>query len=304
MIIALVALLILMRRPRGNEGLPGPIVAALVMTAAAYLTASFWLVNLAAFITVIWILQMVSAPPGLPPRGHRPVLRKLKGTRRATPERCGQWPQLKLELNSASRELEAEVQQQGREVGQPETGRVALPQGGSRPRRVSLGKRTEPAEGEGLAAARSKGCAGRIPEQRGEVMRSISDLLTQVQGQLPPEAVAALRDLDRGAEEARAYLQSRGLQDGHLGQLLRQTVQDYAPGAVNAYLRLPASVADSVKLQDDKTGRDLLMEQLGMLKRAVSGILEHAARAESQPLLAHQRFLEQKLERRKRDFEL
>lgn len=302
-IIALVALLILMRRPERGERLPGPIVAALVMTALAWFTASFWLVNLAAFITVIWILRVMSTPQQRGAGGKRRLRRIEHGRQLPRQVRAG-WPQLKRERASASRDFEVHVRHFLQEVGRLGAGCADAPGGGPPLRTVSLSKRTQAVEGEHLPKRRGNASAGRAPAHRNQAAQSVADLLRRVQGQLPAEAVTVLRTLERDAGEAGAYLESRGLQDGEFGQLLRQTVQDYAPGAVMAYLRLPPAFASSVRLQGDKTGRDLLMEQLGMLSQALTGLLENAARAESQQLLAHQRFLEQKLDRRERDFEL
>ena len=75
------------------------------------------------------------------------------------------------------------------------------------------------------------------------------------------------------------------------GFMLRQIAEDYAPEAVRAYLKLPPSLANVTPLQDGKTGRDLLGEQLDLLLGAVQDIMRDAAQAGSQHLLAHQRFL-------------
>ena len=55
--------------------------------------------------------------------------------------------------------------------------------------------------------------------------------------------------------------------------------------------QLPPSLANVTPLQDGKTGRDLLGEQLDLLLGAVQDIMRDAAQAGSQHLLAHQRFL-------------
>jgi len=73
--------------------------------------------------------------------------------------------------------------------------------------------------------------------------------------------------------------------------MLRQIRGDYAPEAVRAYLKLPASLANVAPLQDGKTGRDLLGEQLDLLLGGVSDIMRDAAQAGGQHLLSHQRFL-------------
>ena len=109
---------------------------------------------------------------------------------------------------------------------------------------------------------------------------------------LPADARARLGALHFRCAEALAYLREREQDSGHSGFLLRQIAADYAPEAVQAYLKLPRSLADVTPLQGGKTGRTLLNEQLELLLGAVRDMLEGAAQAGSQHLLSHQRFLQ------------
>ncbi|AFZ69074.1 hypothetical protein [Deinococcus peraridilitoris] len=251
-IIALIALALLVRRSSRDERLPGPIVAALLMTALAILTANFWLVNMAALVTLIWILSVLSGPrESRARRGHQRENERL-GTQRGAclDNTC-------LDKRSAQR------------------------------------RDTRPA-------------AGRVvPGQADDALsKSIEELLSRTAADLPVEAVIAVREFQRVVEETGAYLNSRALEDGEYARLLHQAVRQYLPDTVNAYLRLPGAATDAVVLEGGQTGRELLMGQLTMLQEAVRGVLEDAARSESLSLLAHQRFLEQRLQRRPRDFEL
>lgn len=110
---------------------------------------------------------------------------------------------------------------------------------------------------------------------------------------LPADARARLGVLHHRTSEALAYLNAHHHDGGVAGPefMLRQIADDYAPEAARAYLKLPPSRADVTPLQDGKTGRDLLGEQLDLLLSAVQDIMAQATQASSQPLLAHQRFL-------------
>ena len=108
---------------------------------------------------------------------------------------------------------------------------------------------------------------------------------------LPADARARLGALHFRSQEALTYLKDRELDAAGPGFLVRQIAGDYAPEAVRAYLKLPPTLANVTPLQDGKTGRDLLGEQLDLLLAAVSDIMKDAAQAGSQHLLAHQRFL-------------
>ncbi len=120
----------------------------------------------------------------------------------------------------------------------------------------------------------------------------VGDLLALSRDErLPADARARLGALHFRCQEALAYLKDREQDAAGAGFMLRQIAEDYAPEAVRAYLKLPPSLANVTPLQDGKTGRDLLGEQLDLLLGAVQDIMRDAAQAGSQHLLAHQRFL-------------
>lgn len=121
---------------------------------------------------------------------------------------------------------------------------------------------------------------------------AVGDLLALSRDErLPADARARLGALHFRCQEAFAYLKDREQDAASAGFMLRQIAEDYAPEAVRAYLKLPPSLANVTPLQDGKTGRDLLGEQLDLLLGAVQDIMRDAAQAGSQHLLAHQRFL-------------
>lgn len=115
---------------------------------------------------------------------------------------------------------------------------------------------------------------------------------------LPADARARLGALHFRCREAATYLEERG-QDTDAGSrfLLGQIETDYAPEAVQAYLKLPPSLANVTPLQDGKTGQALLNEQLDLLLGEVQNIMQGAAQSSSQHLLAHQRFLKERFAR-------
>lgn len=121
---------------------------------------------------------------------------------------------------------------------------------------------------------------------------------------LPGEARARLGALHLRTEEALSYLKERGLDEAEPGFLVRQIAGDYAPGAVRAYLQLPPSLAGVAQLQGQKTGRDLLNEQLDTLLNAVRDVMVDATQAGAQAMLAHGRFLADKFGKKEDGFEL
>lgn len=130
----------------------------------------------------------------------------------------------------------------------------------------------------------------------------LDQLLNAHLARLPEEARVRLADLGRRVRAVQGDLERRGELGGETRFLLRQTATDYAPGAVNAYLRLPPSVANVTPLADGKTGKDLLIGQLDLLLSAVEAASTDVAQSAGQDLLAHGRFLEDKFG--KKDFDI
>ncbi|CAM3366183.1 MFS transporter [Deinococcus saxicola] len=114
---------------------------------------------------------------------------------------------------------------------------------------------------------------------------------------LPGEARAQLIALDLRTKEALTHLHGLG-QQGSESQfseaqyLARAIREEYVPTAVNAYLKLPRTRADTAIIEDGKTGRDLLREQLDLLLDAVQGIIDTTLMAGGREMLTHKRFLE------------
>lgn len=114
---------------------------------------------------------------------------------------------------------------------------------------------------------------------------------------LPGEARAQLVALNLRTREALTHLQGLDQHGNGAGfsearYLARAIREEYVPTAVGAYLKLPRTRADTVPIEGDRTGRDLLREQLDLLLDAVQGILDATLQAGGRELLTHGRFLE------------
>lgn len=73
---------------------------------------------------------------------------------------------------------------------------------------------------------------------------------------------------------------------------------------MQAYLKLPPTLANVEPLEDGKTGRDLLREQLDLLLGGVQDLLGTALRSGGRELLTHGRFLEAKFRKARGDLEV
>ena len=106
-------------------------------------------------------------------------------------------------------------------------------------------------------------------------------------------SAAGAQNAQDQVKKARALAGSAGsLEDRHLVQ---STLDDYLPGAVEAYLSLPPGSAAWPVTPEGRTGLRLLEDQLDLLERNLDEIMGHAWQQGAQRLLAHERFLEQRI---------
>lgn len=80
--------------------------------------------------------------------------------------------------------------------------------------------------------------------------------------------------------------------------VLQRTVEDYLPTALEAYLNLPRVYATVHPIEGGKTARQVLAEQLDLLKKQMDEVADAVARNDTDKLLAHGRFLEEKFGRK------
>ncbi|WP_102127363.1 hypothetical protein [Deinococcus planocerae] len=121
---------------------------------------------------------------------------------------------------------------------------------------------------------------------------------------LPGEARAQLAALDLRTKEALTHLEASGQGGSEAAYLARAVRDEYAPTAVQAYLKLPPTLANVEPLEQGKTGRDLLHEQLNLLLNGVQDILGTALHSGGRELLTHGRFLEDKFRKPRGDLDV
>lgn len=73
------------------------------------------------------------------------------------------------------------------------------------------------------------------------------------------------------------------------------TATDYLPEAIGGYLRLPRQFADSRPVDRGKTSLMILIDQLDLLAATMDKVFDAVCRADADALVAHGRFLAEKL---------
>ncbi|RJF73865.1 hypothetical protein D3875_18440 [Deinococcus cavernae] len=111
---------------------------------------------------------------------------------------------------------------------------------------------------------------------------------------LPAQARALLVAIDLRTIEAQKALAAQGQTSTQAAYEARAIREEYAPAAVQAYLKLPPTRADTLPIEGHRTGRDLLCEQLELLLSAAQKLVEFSTHAGGQELLTNGRFLREK----------
>jgi len=79
--------------------------------------------------------------------------------------------------------------------------------------------------------------------------------------------------------------------------VVQRTATDYLPTALESYLNLPRAYATLHPVQDGKTPKQVLIDQLGLLESKMSEVADDVHRNDTDRLLANGRFLEERFGR-------
>jgi hypothetical protein len=79
--------------------------------------------------------------------------------------------------------------------------------------------------------------------------------------------------------------------------VVERTALDYLPTALESYLNLPRGYANRVPVSEGRTARQVLLDQLALLEAKLGEVLDAIAKGDSDRLLAHGRFLEDRFGR-------
>jgi hypothetical protein len=79
--------------------------------------------------------------------------------------------------------------------------------------------------------------------------------------------------------------------------VIERTASDYLPISLQAYLNLPRAYATMHPVQDGKTPKEVLLDQLTLLENKMSEVADDVHRNDSDRLLANGRFLQERFGR-------
>ena len=126
-----------------------------------------------------------------------------------------------------------------------------------------------------------------------EIRTQMNELVRKIGKRTPAEVLAKVESIKESIFSILPILASSNLGDRNVFTI-RQTVFEYLPTALENYLSLPPAFANLHPVRDGKTARHLLNEQLDILDREMKEIVVDMSANDTQKLLTHGRFLEQK----------
>jgi hypothetical protein len=126
-----------------------------------------------------------------------------------------------------------------------------------------------------------------------DVRRSLSEIQRRIRRRVPAEVADRVNRIATMILDALPKADNLGPTSQDTFILVR-TATDYLPSALQAYLDLPRSYADSAPVSGGKTARVLLIEQLEMLEAKLGEVADAIHRSDADKLVAHGRFLAEK----------
>jgi len=146
-----------------------------------------------------------------------------------------------------------------------------------------------------LAAPGDKGLELRIRNEATEadLKENIEELIRGSKARLPKEAIERLQRIHDLVAELAPRLVSGDVSLEYAISLRNAVTRDL-PETVNNYLRLPKAFATFHTIENGKTCKQLLIEQLDLLSDQLSKIAENVYRNDADALVVNGRFLQEK----------
>lgn len=130
----------------------------------------------------------------------------------------------------------------------------------------------------------------------GEIQSELDNLVRSLQGKVPQEVRDKVASIKQSIVAILPQIVDMTSGDYDI-YTIRKTALDYLPETLQNYLRLPPAYRNLQPVQDGKTPKQLLLEQLDLLDQKMKEIVQDFARNDTQQLMAQGRFLESKFGR-------
>ena len=126
-----------------------------------------------------------------------------------------------------------------------------------------------------------------------EIRSELDDLIRKIRGKVPDIAFQKVESIKSSIMDILPYITDVESADYNVFTI-RRTALDYLPETLENYLNLPPAYRNIHPVKDGKTAKQILIEQLDILDKEMKEISEYFYRDDTQKLLVHSRFLEEK----------
>lgn len=129
-----------------------------------------------------------------------------------------------------------------------------------------------------------------------DVRKALDTQVRAVNGKVPPEVLARVQSIQ---QIILGILPRSGTLPPGSPELyvVQRTALEYLPTALESYLNLPRAYATLHPVQDGKTPKQVLMDQLALLESKMTEVADDVHRNDTDRLLANGRFLEERFGR-------
>lgn len=145
----------------------------------------------------------------------------------------------------------------------------------------------------GVPANKELGLKVRNEATQADLVESLEELILQSKARLPAEAVERLMRIRALVNELAPKLFAGDVAMTHWVTLIHAVTRDL-PTTVKNYLRLPTAFATMHTLEDGKTSKQLLLEQLDILDEQLALVAKNIYQDDAQALVVNGWFLKEK----------
>lgn len=123
---------------------------------------------------------------------------------------------------------------------------------------------------------------------------SLKRLVADVTAKVTPDVAALVQSIADSIITVRPLLAKNPMIGDANAYTIRHTALEYLPETLQAYLKLPPAFRNTYTIQDGKTPRQILVDQLTLLDAKMKEIAANLLAGDTQALLANGNFLKEK----------
>ena len=126
-----------------------------------------------------------------------------------------------------------------------------------------------------------------------DIRQELDDLVRKIQGKVPKEIMDLVLSIKTSIFEVLPQIVDLSSGDQNI-YLIKQTALDYLPATLQNYMNLPPAYASLHPVQDGKTPKQLLIEQITLLDDKMKEVVQAINNNDTQKLLVQGQFLKDK----------